>query len=192
MAKSVFRKRRGGKSKKDGKKKKPQKRKLDAEDKFYKKLTKKERELAEVLEQDVLPTASVLSPFVGSEPLIITWDQARDMAERHELNLDVITNAQYLTEERFRELEPLVSAVTFSSAVARTLRALCSCAAVACAGPLRPTLTTGMWRLPLHAVHLMLPFVLHDGHFCSFLAPFTGNEPRPLHSPHGYQALPWQ
>ena len=77
-------------------------------------MKKMSAQLAEVLEQDVLPTASVLSPFVGSEPLIITWDQARDMAERHELNLDVITNAQYLTEERFRELEPLVSAVTFS------------------------------------------------------------------------------
>ncbi|MEC8651674.1 MAG: radical SAM protein [Planctomycetota bacterium] len=67
-----------------------------------------------VLEEDVLPTASVLSPFVGSEPLIITWDLARGMAERHELTLDVITNAQYLTEERFRELEPLVNTVTFS------------------------------------------------------------------------------
>lgn len=67
-----------------------------------------------VLEEDVLPTASVLSPFVGSEPLIITWDLARGMAERHELTLDVITNAQYLTEERFRELEPLVNSVTFS------------------------------------------------------------------------------
>ena len=70
--------------------------------------------VVEVLEQDVLPTASVLSPFVGSEPLIITWDLARELAERHELTLDLITNAQYLTEERFREVEPLVNSVTFS------------------------------------------------------------------------------
>ena len=70
--------------------------------------------VVEVLERDVLPTASVLSPFVGSEPLIITWDLARDLAERHELTLDLITNAQYLTEERFREVQPLVNSVTFS------------------------------------------------------------------------------
>ena len=70
--------------------------------------------VVEVLERDVFPTASVLSPFVGSEPLIITWDLARELAERHELTLDLITNAQYLDEERFREVEPLVSSVTFS------------------------------------------------------------------------------
>ncbi|MGC6488546.1 MAG: SPASM domain-containing protein [Planctomycetota bacterium] len=77
-------------------------------------MKKMSAQLVDALERDLLPTASVLSPFVGSEPLIITWDLARSMAERHELNLDVITNAQYLTEERFRELEPMVSGVTFS------------------------------------------------------------------------------
>ena len=77
-------------------------------------MKKMSQRVIDILEKDVLPTTSVLSPFVGSEPLIITWDLARELAERHELTLDVITNGQYLNEERFREVEPLVNAVTFS------------------------------------------------------------------------------
>ena len=63
---------------------------------------------------EVFPTASVLSPFVGSEPLIVTWDLARDFAQRYHLELDLITNVQFLDEAKFRELEPFVSTISFS------------------------------------------------------------------------------
>ncbi len=71
-------------------------------------------DVAERLAAEVFPTASVLSPFVGSEPLIVTWDLARGLAEQYGLELDVITNAQFLDDAKFAELEPHVSTLTFS------------------------------------------------------------------------------
>ncbi|MBM4062875.1 MAG: radical SAM protein [Planctomycetes bacterium] len=64
--------------------------------------------------REVLPTAAVVVPFAGSEPLIVTWDLTRDLARRYDLELEMITNAQFLDEARFRELEPFVSSLTFS------------------------------------------------------------------------------
>lgn len=66
------------------------------------------------LAERVMPGASVLVPFSGSEPLIVTWDITRELAERYRVQLDLITNAQFLDEEKFRELEPHVSTLTFS------------------------------------------------------------------------------
>ncbi len=63
---------------------------------------------------EVFPTASVLVPFSGSEPLIVTWDLTRELAERYGIEIDLITNVQYLDEAKFAEIEPLVSTVTFS------------------------------------------------------------------------------
>ena len=44
----------------------------------------------------------------------MTWDLARSMAERHALEMELITNAQFLDEAKFHELEPYVSSLTFS------------------------------------------------------------------------------
>ncbi|GAB4152435.1 MAG: hypothetical protein Fur0037_21200 [Planctomycetota bacterium] len=71
-------------------------------------------ELLERFAKAVFPAASVLVPFVGSEPLIVTWDLVRETARRYGLELDLITNAQFLDEAKFRELEPFVSSITFS------------------------------------------------------------------------------
>ena len=68
----------------------------------------------EKLAREVFADASILVPFVGSEPLILTWDLARRLAEVYALELDVVTNVQFLDEKKFRELEPLVSSIRFS------------------------------------------------------------------------------
>lgn len=62
----------------------------------------------------VLPTAGVVTPFAGSEPLILTWDLSKQLAERYCVELELITNAQFLDEAKFHELEPHVSSVSFS------------------------------------------------------------------------------
>ncbi len=66
------------------------------------------------LVQDVFPHASILVPFVGSEPLIYTWDQTRDIAQRFKVDLDLVTNVQFLDEKKFAEMEPLVSSFRVS------------------------------------------------------------------------------
>ena len=71
-------------------------------------------EFVERLGAEIFPTASVLVPFSGSEPLIVTWDLARRMAHLYNLELDIITNVQFLDEAKFAELEPHVCSVTFS------------------------------------------------------------------------------
>lgn len=70
--------------------------------------------LVERFAAEVLPTTAVMVPFAGSEPLIVTWDLTRDLARRFDLELEMITNAQFLDEAKFREVEPHVSAITFS------------------------------------------------------------------------------
>ncbi len=77
-------------------------------------LRKMPEEAVRRLAADLLPTASVLVPFAGSEPLIVTWDLTRDLCRSYGVELDLITNAQYLDEERFAEVEPHVSTITFS------------------------------------------------------------------------------
>jgi len=63
---------------------------------------------------EILPTASVLVPFIGSEPLVLTWDTARSLAREFLLELEIDTNVQYLDEQRFFEIEPFVSTIVFS------------------------------------------------------------------------------
>jgi MoaA/NifB/PqqE/SkfB family radical SAM enzyme len=72
---------------------------------------------ASVLERfakDALPTTLSITPFSGSEPLIVTWDVTKRLAQKYDLELDIITNAQFLDETKFAELEPHVSSLTFS------------------------------------------------------------------------------
>ncbi|MFQ5506102.1 MAG: SPASM domain-containing protein [Planctomycetota bacterium] len=61
-----------------------------------------------------LREASVVLPFVGSEPLVLTWETARRLAQRYRVELDIITNVQFLDERMFHELEPWVGRITFS------------------------------------------------------------------------------
>ena len=71
-------------------------------------------EVVEKFAAEALPTAAAIVPFAGSEPLIVTWDLTKDLAQRFDLELELITNAQFLDEKKFQELEPHVSSVTFS------------------------------------------------------------------------------
>lgn len=77
-------------------------------------LLKMPEEILEKVKDTLLPTASVLVPFSGSEPLILTWDLTQALAEEFGLELDIITHLQYLDETKFAEMEPHVSVVTFS------------------------------------------------------------------------------
>ena len=77
-------------------------------------LEKLDEEIATSIGEEILPTASVITPFAGSEPLILTWDMTLGFAERYRVELDLITNAQFLDDEKFRQLEPHVTKLTFS------------------------------------------------------------------------------
>jgi len=66
------------------------------------------------LARDLFPDLAVVEPFVGSEPLVFTWELTRRVAERFAIQLEIVTNAQFLDEPRFRELEPLVSGIRLS------------------------------------------------------------------------------
>jgi len=77
-------------------------------------LQKLPAEVLEKLARDVFPSASILVPFAGSEPLILTWDLTRKLAELFGLELDVVTNVQFLDEKKFAELEPLVTSIRVS------------------------------------------------------------------------------
>ena len=46
-------------------------------------------------------------PFDGSEPLIVAWDEAKQMAEEYSFDFSLTTNAQFLDEEKFFELKDI-------------------------------------------------------------------------------------
>lgn len=71
-------------------------------------------ELIEGVADSLLSRASVLIPFETSEPLVLTWDTTLELAQRYHLELDLVTNLQFLDEAKFRELEPHVKTITFS------------------------------------------------------------------------------
>ncbi|MEZ5989102.1 MAG: radical SAM protein [Planctomycetota bacterium] len=77
-------------------------------------LKKMPEALVEKAAEQILPKASVIVPFSGSEPLILTWDLTRKLAIEYGIELDIVTNLQYLDEQRFEELEPHVSMISFS------------------------------------------------------------------------------
>lgn len=77
-------------------------------------LKKMPEPVVERIASEVLPSASILQPFFGSEPLVLTWDHTLSLTARYDLDLDIITNVQFLDEAKFAQLEPYVSTITFS------------------------------------------------------------------------------
>jgi len=63
---------------------------------------------------ELFPTLSYLAPFGASEPLILTWDETRDLAREHALKLDLVTNVQFLDEAKFDELKDVTRSICFS------------------------------------------------------------------------------
>lgn len=57
--------------------------------------------------EQIAPSVSVVIPFDGSEPLIVAWDETRQMAEEYSFELSLTTNAQFLDEQKFFELKDI-------------------------------------------------------------------------------------
>jgi radical SAM protein with 4Fe4S-binding SPASM domain len=54
--------------------------------------------------EQVAPSLSIITPYDGSEPLIVTWDETRRVCERYSIELCLTTNGQFLDERKFDEL----------------------------------------------------------------------------------------
>jgi radical SAM protein with 4Fe4S-binding SPASM domain len=70
--------------------------------------------IVEALAAELFPTASTFVPFATSEPLILTWDLTRRLAEQYGVELEITTNVQFLDEAKLLELEPIVGSIQFS------------------------------------------------------------------------------
>jgi len=66
------------------------------------------------VEAELAPDLTVIIPHGGSEPLVLTWDETRQMAETYSVELGLTTNAQFLDEKKFHELEEIVEAIVLS------------------------------------------------------------------------------
>jgi radical SAM protein with 4Fe4S-binding SPASM domain len=71
-------------------------------------------EVLEKVARELAPHLSVVIPYGGSEPLIVTWDQARELATRHSIDLRFATNVQFLDEERFLEAKDITETLFLS------------------------------------------------------------------------------
>ena len=60
--------------------------------------------LLEKISQQVAPHLSVITPYSGSEPLVLSWNETREMAVDKSVLLCITTNCQYLDEKLFNEL----------------------------------------------------------------------------------------
>jgi radical SAM protein with 4Fe4S-binding SPASM domain len=64
--------------------------------------------------EQVAPLLSIITPYNGSEPLIVTWDETQRMCERYSIELCLTTNAQFLDEDKFAELEKITETLFLS------------------------------------------------------------------------------
>jgi radical SAM protein with 4Fe4S-binding SPASM domain len=71
-------------------------------------------ELLSRVEQEVGPDLTVIIPHGASEPLVLTWEDTRRIAEQYSIDLGLTTNAQYLDEKKFHELEHIVESIVMS------------------------------------------------------------------------------
>jgi radical SAM protein with 4Fe4S-binding SPASM domain len=70
-------------------------------------LRKMSPQLLRKVGEQIAPSVSVVIPFDGSEPLIVAWDEAKQMAEEYSFEFSLTTNAQFLDEEKFFELKDI-------------------------------------------------------------------------------------
>jgi len=71
-------------------------------------------DLLEKIETQIGPHLSVMVPFSGSEPLILTWDETRAMAEKYGVLLRITSNLQFLDEAKFHELRDITETLCVS------------------------------------------------------------------------------
>lgn len=71
-------------------------------------------EMLQLIGEQIAPHLSVITPYSGSEPLVLSWDETRDMAREHSILLCITTNCQYLDEARFHELKDITETLLLS------------------------------------------------------------------------------
>jgi radical SAM protein with 4Fe4S-binding SPASM domain len=64
--------------------------------------------------EELAPNLSVMIPYGGSEPLIVTWDQARDLAEQQSVQIRLTTNVQFLDAQKFEEAKGITETLFVS------------------------------------------------------------------------------
>ena len=64
--------------------------------------------------RDFAPDLSVMIPYGGSEPLIVTWEQAHALAAEHSIEMRLTTNVQFLDAERFEEAKDVTETLFLS------------------------------------------------------------------------------
>ena len=71
-------------------------------------------DLLERIAEQVAPSLSTITPYDGSEPLIVSWDETRSMCERFSIDLTLTTNTQFLDARRFAELKDITETLFLS------------------------------------------------------------------------------
>jgi radical SAM protein with 4Fe4S-binding SPASM domain len=77
-------------------------------------LVKMSPAVARKLSEQVAPWLSAITPHSASEPLVLTWDLTREIAERHNIRLLLTTNVQFLDEQKFHELKDITEVLHLS------------------------------------------------------------------------------
>lgn len=75
---------------------------------------KTDANLLERIGEQLGPHLSVVTPYSGSEPLVLTWEETRQMALKYGILLCVTTNVQFLDEEKFHELKDITETLILS------------------------------------------------------------------------------
>lgn len=71
-------------------------------------------QLLQKISDQVAPHLSVMTPYSGSEPLVMSWNETRDMASENSVLLCLTTNAQFLDEAMFFELKDITETLIIS------------------------------------------------------------------------------
>ena len=71
-------------------------------------------ELIKLVDDQIAPHLSVITPYSGSEPLVLSWDETRHTATTTSTLLCITTNCQYLDEARFDELKDITETLLLS------------------------------------------------------------------------------
>jgi len=78
------------------------------------KTKKLEQELVDKVAEALGPSLSLIQPYDGSEPLIFTWEETRDLAKKYGVLLKITTNIQFLDEAKFNELKDITQSLCLS------------------------------------------------------------------------------
>ena len=71
-------------------------------------------ELVERFATEFAPWLSVITPYNGSEPLIVSWEDTRRVCEQHSIELNLTTNLQVLNAERFAQVRDITETLFVS------------------------------------------------------------------------------